>query len=709
MPAALTPRALLILLGLLLSLSTGANPVSTENVTASLVSERPQTRPGSAIDLLLVLEIRPHWHTYWSNPGDSGEAPRIQWDLPPGVWAGPLGFTAPELIRVGPLSNYGYSGLALHPVSLRIPADWPPGQPLRVKGQAHWLVCEEHCIPESADLELTIGVGDQESPPDPDLTGLFERARSGLPAGAISGALLAGTDGGARLELPFQGLESPAATDSFWFFPASWGLIEHGADQPWRLLADHGRARLVIDLTPGPAFSSTAPDGLLVVRRGDGTTRSYEVQTARGPAVESAPADEDMGLAAALGLALIGGLILNLMPCVFPVLVIKALSLAGQGGLPARARALHGLWYTTGVLMFFGLLALLLLGLRAGGAAVGWGFQLQYPPFVAVMAYLFLVLGLSLCGALTLGARLMGLAGAGAADGRSGAFMTGALAALIAAPCTAPFMGAALGFAVTLPWLPALAILLTLGLGLAAPFLLLSLWPGLARRLPRPGPWMETLKQLLAFPLFATAAWLLWVLSVQSGPRGLALALSGMLLLAFGLWVRERTRPRGQTLERLGRVAALAGLIAALWLGFSIPDQGGAGRADPDVGSAAASGGVIGHSPYSPERLAQARSQGRAVFVNMTAAWCITCLVNERVALSTDTVAQGFAAGDVLYLKGDWTSRDPTITDYLARFGRSGVPLYVYYPPGGEPRLLPQILTPSIVIQALAPGNGNGS
>jgi len=690
-------QAPLCALLLLAPLLAWGNPVSTANVTARLLAEHGPAVPGLPLDLLLALDIRPHWHTYWRNPGDSGEAPRIDWTLPPGVRAGPLQFPAPEVIRVGPLANFGYSGRALHPVTLRIPADWPVGEPIAVRAQAHWLVCEEYCVPESAVLDLTIPTAAQAGPSDPRVRDDFARARAGLPAGTIDGAELAGSPSGLRLSLPSAPLGGAPKTVRF--FPDAWGLIEHAADQPWRRRGD----RLEIDLTPGEAASATDPGGLLVVTEAAGPVRSFTLGVSRVapvPApVTAAPAPADLGLPLALGLAFLGGLILNLMPCVFPVLAIKALGLAGQAGLPARERVLHGLAYTAGVLVFFAGLTAILLGLRAGGTAVGWGFQLQYPPFVAIMAYVFLVVGLALAGALTLGGTLMGLGG-GLTAGRAGtgaAFGTGALAALVAAPCTAPFMGAALGYALTLAWPRALAILLALGLGLAAPFLALSLAPGLARRLPRPGVWMEHLKGFLAFPMLATAAWLVWVLSVQAGPTGVALVLAGMLVLSLGLWVRERTRMAPVGWQRAGAGAALTGLLLALWLGFATAGPTTAGArlaAEPTRGGLQA-------EPWSAARLAQARAQGRPVFVNMTAAWCITCLVNERVALNTQRVAAAFTAANVLYLKGDWTNRDPEIGAYLAGYGRSGVPIYVFYPAAGEPRVLPQILTPGGVVQAL--------
>lgn len=690
----------------------GANPVATEHVSARLLSRTLSVAPGQDAALVLVLDIIPHWHTYWRNPGDSGEAPRVDWRLPDGVGAGPLGFTMPARIRVGPLVNFGYSGRALHPVSLSIPPDWPVGTPVPIQAEVHWLVCAEHCIPESVTLSLELATSAEPGAPDPAAAPLFAAADAGLPEDRIRGRLSLDRDGGARLFVPVDpvlGRNRGESLRSVWFYPDQWGLIDHAAEQPWRIEAE----RLSLDLVPGAAVSASAAEGLLVVEDGSGRRRSFSILAERVETAGSAGADRDLGLLTALAFAFLGGLILNLMPCVFPVLAIKVAGLAGQSGLAARERARHGLAYTAGVLLFFALLAGALMLLRAGGQAVGWGFQLQYPPFVAAMAYLFLVLGLSLAGAVTLGGRLMGLAaGAGGGTGgrvaghfagRSGvggAFATGAVAALVAAPCTAPFMGAALGYAMTLHWAPALLVMSTLGLGLAAPFLLLCLWPGLARRLPRPGPWMETMKQALAFPMLATAAWLLWVIGVQAGPDGLALVLAGALTLSLGLWVRERTAMAAGRWPAFGAASALAAFLVAIWLAAETRPVS---LAPSDAGERQAS------EPYSAERLAEARAEGRRVFVNMTAAWCITCLANERVALSSTAVRNAFGERDVLYLKGDWTNREPRITDYLAGFGRNGVPIYVYYAPGQPPAVLPQLLTPSIVLDAIGAAGGDGA
>ncbi len=691
MPAAL---GLLLLALLAWPWPTLANPVTTDHVTARLVAERTPIAPGEMVDLALIFEIQPGWHTYWRNPGDSGDPPRLAWTLPAGVTVGPPRWPRPEVIPVGPLANYGYSGRALLLFALSLPATWPVGAPLRLQARADWLVCEEHCVPEFGFFELTIPTATATGAVDPVEVEPFAAARTGLPEGRLEGARISLE--GARLGLAIPTASLPFTPAAVGFFAGAWGLIEHAAPQPWRL--DEGLLRL--DLTPGTLSEDAPAEGLLVLTDAGGQVRSYEIAAVRDPPTQAISPGETIGLPLALAFALLGGLILNLMPCVFPILAMKALSLvkglAESGPAAAQQRVRQGLAYTAGVLLFFAALAGLLLALRAGGAAIGWGFQLQYPPFVALMASVFFVIGLSLAGAVNLGAGLMALGSGDSRRGHLGAFGTGALAALVAAPCTAPFMGAALGYAVTLSWPLALAIMLTLGLGLALPFLLLSLLPGLARRLPKPGPWMETLKEVLAFPMFAAAAWLVWVLSVQTGADGVALVSGGLLLLAFGLWLRERTRSLSPGWRRWGAILSLAALAGTLALGMATDRL-----VAPTGGTGSVCSGSLPSEPYSPERLAQARAEGRPVFVNMTAAWCITCLVNERVALSTVEVAQVFAEAGILYLKGDWTNRDPAITAYLAAHGRNGVPLYVFYPPGGEPMILPQILTPDLVLEGV--------
>ena len=699
--------------------------VETENVVAELVAETHRVKPGATIDLALVFDIRPHWHTYWKNPGDSGEPPRIVWDLPDGISAGPIQWPYPELIRVGPLANYGYSGRAVHLIPLSIPDDWAVGSPIDLRAQVTWLVCEEHCIPEEGTLSLRLEASGADAgsaatsagnAAAPEHRRLFADARARLPAPGPVVAALERSDPSAerasmQLRVPTAALGS--APTSATFFADNWGLIEYAAAQPWEVDGE----QLAMTLTPGPQPLTTSATGLLVIGTASGT-RAVQIDasepglavggdasTQAGAAAPGSPGEglvsaqvAPLGLPLALLFALLGGLVLNLMPCVFPILAVKALALAQQGDRPFRQRVLHGAAYTTGVLTLFVVVALLLLALRAAGVALGWGFQLQSPIFVVSMAYLFLLLGLSLAGVVTLGAGLMGVGSAAPAHGHLGAFATGALAALVAAPCTAPFMGAALGYAFIQPWPVALAVILALGVGMALPFLALTLSPALARRLPRPGRWMETLKQFLAFPMFATAAWLLWVLGQQVAAPGMGAALGGSVLLAFGLWSLEASRNVQGPWGRIGKVAAAASLAAVLWLVVAMVPNDPARQAQL---AAAAGDSELASAAFASDRLAEARSAGRPVFVNMTAAWCITCLVNERVALHRPAVVEAFAEQNVLYLKGDWTNRDASITDYLAGYGRNGVPLYVYYAPREEPKVLPQVLTESIVLDAL--------
>lgn len=719
-------RAALCVGGLAALLATApvpadSNRVVTDNVSARLLVEQDPIVPGTPVDLALHFEIRPHWHTYWRNPGDSGEPPRITWDLPDGVAVEPIRWPWPEVIRVGPLANYGYEGEVAHLMTLQVPADWPVGTPVDLAAEITWLVCEEECLPESGHFQLRLNTSARPGPIDAARADWFAAARAHLPQPHPVAAEI--TRDGERLQLrvPTAALPAldpvtldgvtPDPLTEIQFFGGEWGLIEHAAEQPWRL----DDTDLVMDLTPGLA-PSAQPSGLLVVHHAEGTL-ALEID-ASGSAVglgaelgaelggpDLAAAGGGLGLPLALAFALLGGIVLNLMPCVFPVLAIKAFSLARQGGAPLRTRAGHAIAYTAGVLTFFAAVAALLLALRAGGAAIGWGFQLQSPIFVALMAYLFLIIGLSLAGAVTIGTGLMGLGAQTTTSGHGGDFMTGALAALVAAPCTAPFMGAALGYAITLPWPLALLIMLTLGLGLALPFLLLALLPQLGRWLPRPGPWMETLKQFLAFPMFATAAWLVWVIAVQAGPGGVAAVLGGMVVLAFGLWLLERAPRDGSAVRDRGmRALGLTTLLIAIGLPLGMA---AVGTPPPPVGTSAGTGDPSASStaltaePFSVERLDAARAAGQPVFVNMSAAWCITCLVNERVALDRRAVAAGFAAQDVLYLKGDWTNRDPAITEYLASHGRNGVPLYVFYAPGQDPRVLPQLLTEALVLATI--------
>ena len=678
-------------------LPAAADEVRTEHVTAELVAENQSLVAGADNELALRIVPQAGWHIYWRNPGDSGLPTALDWNLPPGVAAGPLQWPYPHREVLGDIVNYGYDRETLLPVALHVPPDWPVGQALTAGAKARWLVCKDVCIPGSAELSLTLPVIAAGSTPSPDprTQPAFAQARAELPQPAPANWKVRFAIRGGDFTLGVEGAQLSGRDIEF--FPYANDLVKHSA--PQRVHNDPARElRLSQQLNEAYVKAPAQVDGVLVVHDGD-NVKAWEIHAQPGavtpvpPSAAPAPAlvpalpATEVGLWLALVFALLGGLILNLMPCVFPVLSIKSVSLIEARGAVARRQRAHALFYTAGVLLAFAALAGALLALRAGGRAVGWGFQLQQPVFVAALAYLMFAMALSMSGVVQFGVRLMGVGQSLAATGGyRGSFFTGVLAVLVATPCTVPFMGTALGYALTQPPAIAVAVFLALGLGMALPFLLLGYFPRLGAWLPKPGAWMETFKQAMAFPLYLSVAWLLWVLGGLSSRDGMALAAVGLVLLAFALWLWPRRGALAGTLK-------LAALAAALALLAAPPMR--AVPATPAPMAAAA------HESYTPQRLQELRSQGRTVFVNFTADWCLTCKFNERVALDNDAVRAAFAAHDVVWLTGDWTRYDPEITATLQRFGRSGVPLYLLYPKGGAPEVLPQLLTPAAVIDAL--------
>ncbi|NNM72691.1 protein-disulfide reductase DsbD family protein [Enterovirga aerilata] len=694
-----------------------AAPRAEDLVKAELVAEPSAVRPGEPFTVGVKLTMAPHWHTYWRNPGDSGLATEIRWSLPEGLQAGPIQWPVPQRIPVSHLVNYGYEGETILLTEITPPADLSPSRPLTLKADVSYLVCERECIPGEASLSILLPVAgpSEDGRPDPADKALFDRARAALPTPSpwtarteISGDKLLFS-----VEAPGLG---PGSIRSAYLFPFDETAIEHAAPQSLSARADGfaleikrsslsqgepaplggvlvleealdtGTVRHAVEIgappKASPAAAAVAPGTPAAAGPGAGTRQPAELTFA--------------GVAQAAFLAFLGGLILNLMPCVFPVLSIKVLSLVKHSGYPPALVRLNGLAYAAGVVGSFLLLAGILLAVRAGGAEVGWGFQLQSPAVVTALAFLLFAMGLSLSGVVELGTSLAGFGQRlDTRTGLPGSFLTGILATVVATPCTAPFMGTAIGFAMTAPAVVALAIFAALGLGLALPFLLLTFWPGLARHLPRPGRWMETLKQFLAFPIYATVAWLLFVLSQEVGPAGLFSALIGLVAVGFAAWALRLAAFREGWSRRAWQGGALAAILALVGLGIAIDRD----RVQGSASAAAASGEAW--QPFTQARLDQLRAEGRPVFVNMTAAWCITCIVNERTALSTEAVQQAFRSRQVAYLKGDWTNRNPEITRLLEQHGRSGVPLYVFYPPGGEPVVLPQILTQATVIDSL--------
>lgn len=691
-------HAWLALLCLLLPALARAEQAPHARVT--LLADVRGVLPGQPFTVGVQFKLDRGWHVYWQNPGDSGQAPRIDWQLPTGFAAGAIEWPHPAQVSAPPVVTYGYEDAVLLPVTVT-----PPEQAsgtVGLRGTVHYLVCKDLCLPEQAELALDLPVLDR-AEPDPAGQRAIAAARARLPR---------------QLPVPVNAarfgthvyLDWPAARDSSGaqFFPDREGQFKHSAGQTLERVGD--RLRLTLTAGKAPVERLT---GVLVDARGwdaagqvpalavDVPVRALEAAPPGGePVSRRVETTAGMGLALAAGLALLGGLILNLMPCVFPVLSVKVLSFIQLAhGDPGRVRR-HGLAFLAGVLASFWLLAGLLLALRAAGGGVGWGFQLQSPGFVAAMALLLTAVGLNLMGAFEVGLGLSRLAGSAPQPaGYPGSFLTGVLAVLVATPCTAPFMGAALGFALARPAAEALAIFTALGLGMAAPYLLLAQMPGLLARLPRPGAWMVTLRQGLAFPLFATAVWLTWVLGRQSGVDAVGLLLLAALGVGFAAWGAGHLQ-RGPQRRWLPGAVVLVGLGVAAVLGFAAAMRPAAMAATPARDATAT--GLIDWQPWSAQRVDELRAEGRPVFVDFTAAWCISCQVNKQVALDTDAVARRFADLGVAALEADWTRYDPAITQALAGFGRSGVPLYVYYPPGGAPRLLPAVLTPALVLEAVA-------
>lgn len=648
---------------------------STPRVEATFAAEHTRVPAGGDSSLLLHLDILEHWHTYWAFPGESGEETRIEFELPDGVTVGAMQWPTPQRIPFGPVVNYGYEGSADHLLTLSLDDDLAEGTVLPLTAHARWLVCKEECIPEEASFSIRLEVGPAQAAADSPAD--FAAARERLPLASPWPLEQPAAD---RLRIPGE-FDAEVLSHAY-FFADTWGRIQPSAGQSFEV----SDGALELRYTPGPAPGPLA-GVLTLVERIDGQEQRHGFAfTANGTAMPAATVEgiseaaAGLGLLLALALAFAGGILLNLMPCVFPVLSVKLLALTQHAHGEATALRRAGYAYSAGVLCCFGLIAVVLLLLRAGGEAIGWGFQLQEPWVIAALALLFFWLGLALSGWVEIGNRLMGVAGQH--SGRGGDFGTGLLAAVVATPCTAPFMGAAVGWAVLQPAAVAMSVLLALGAGMAAPFLALCFAPGLLRRLPRPGPWMIRLKEALAFPLYASAIWLVWVLARQAGPDAVALVLLCMLLLALTIWLSRQT-PALRGAPVAGLILA-AGLAIAMLPGLSTRPEA-----------------AVQATTVNATRIAELRAAGQPVFLNLTAAWCVTCLVNERVALRTDTVRQAFDAHGVTYLEGDWTDRDPEITALLEEFGRAGVPLYVIYPPTGTPRVLPQVLTPALVVDAL--------
>ena len=694
---------------LLFSAAAAAAPVKTPHVEAELIARTPAFQPGQPVELALRLKIIDHWHTYWQNPGDSGLPTRLTWTLPAGFSAAPIEWPYPKKLPLGPLMNFGYEGEVLHLVTVQTPASAKAGEAVTLAAKAEWLVCSDVCIPESADVSISLpGV---RSTPLPDVRWVeaFAKAHRALP-GKLQNWTTSATLAGGQLAIEFS---PPAGTSvslaNATFYPLREELIANAATQV--LSKTTSGFRLLIPAADPVNASLNSVDGVIVAADGwgaahDGNAVAFSAPLTRSSATSPQPAiapgltgsasrSDQMGLIAALLFALAGGLLLNLMPCVFPVLGIKVMSFARHAKSDPALLRKQGFAFLSGVLVSFWVLAGILIALRTAGEAIGWGFQLQSPLFVTFLATLFMLMALNLSGVFEMGLRLQTAAGSvepGGGRTLVDAFFSGVLATVVATPCTAPMMGAALGFTLSQPAILSILVFTAIALGMALPILTLSLVPQWLRYLPKPGAWMNTFRQFLAFPLFATVAWLTWVLGSQIGNDGAARLLFGLVIVALAAWLYGRWQ-----VSRPLRAIVGASLIAVCGLAIAWPDASRAGTA----GARQDDGWV----PFSTQKIAELRGQQKAVFVDFTATWCITCQVNKRVALNQEAVVKRFRELDIVRMRADWTVKDPEITRTLAEFGRNGVPLYLFYPASGEPRILPEILTPAIVLSAIEPGN----
>ncbi len=664
----------------------GPGPVKAQHLTAELVSLAPAIAPGGTLQVGLVLTLEEHWHVYWINAGDSGEPPKITWTLPDGIAAGPMQFPIPSRLPLGPLMDFGYEDEVAFPVQLTAASSLKPG-PIHLDAKVDWLVCREVCIPGKAHLGLNLTVSPDAAPAQP--VGALGEALTLIPKPLPSDAKFTVIGGQSDFVLT---LTTGKRETNAEFYPFDQEQIANAAPQQIESLPDGVRLRVrrsedlktlpatlhgVFKLSDEIAYDVTAP------------VTPGEVAAAPRATPPGATTSSVTTLTA-IGLAFLGGIILNLMPCVFPVLFLKGLALLQSSGQERKHLRSHGLVYTLGILVSFWVIVGVLLALRAGGSQAGWGFQLQSPIFLTLLAAGIFFFALSLAGLFDIGLSLTSVGGELAQkQGYTGSFFTGVLATIVATPCTAPLMGAAIGFALAQPAPITFSIFTALGLGLATPYLLLSFQPAWTRLLPRPGAWMEIFKQLTAVIFFATVIWLVYVYGSlfaggASGGQGIyrvALLLGCFLMLAVAGWVLGKWPARWTS-----TIAAI--LIAALGLAIPLYQP-------KDT--------TLVWTPYSQQALDQARAAGHPVFIDFTAAWCLSCQVNERLVLRSADVQQQFSKNNVTLLKADWTQYDPEITRQLASINRSGVPTYVIYPApvNSAPDVLPELLTKDIVLAAL--------
>jgi len=668
----------------------GPGPVKAQHLTVEMISAGPQIAAGGTQTVAFVFSMEDGWHVYWKNAGYAGFPPRVKWALPDGITVGPLQFTAPERLPLDTNVDYGYEGSVAYPVTVeaakKIKAD--RSGMVHLAAEVSWLVCKEVCIPGKAKLGLDLKLAPLGTAVshEGEKVGELGAALKGMPKPLPANFKLSATSSGNEIVL--TAITGTSETDAE-FFPAEQDVIADTANVATDVLPDG--TQLHFTKSPNAKPMSQYLSGVLKMATGE----SYllEVPIVAGPppvkpaSTSLVASGSSVTAFSAVALAFVGGVLLNLMPCVFPVLFLKALSLLQASSAEKSHVRSHGVAYTLGIVASFWLIVAALLALRAGGRELGWGFQLQSPGFVVVLASFLFFFALSLAGMFDLG---LSLTSAGDSltkkGGYTGSFFTGVLATVVATPCVGPFMGAAIGFALSQPSLVTFLVFTSLALGLAAPYLLLTLKPSFVKLLPKPGAWMDLLKQVTALPLFFTVIWLVYIygrLAAEQGTLRMAMLLCGLMLIAVAAWVLGHWPVR-----RSSTIVAILLCVAAI----AVPLYASHEEKQP-----------IAWQQFSADAVQQARSQGKAVFVDFTAAWCLSCQVNERVVLNSSEVSRELHAPNVVAMRADWTQYDPKITAALQAVGRSGVPTYIVYPanPSAAPDVLPELLSKSVVLDAL--------
>ncbi|MCH2457097.1 MAG: thioredoxin family protein [Henriciella sp.] len=691
-----------------------AQPVDGGHARVELISERETAIPGETVWFGLSFEMDDEWHIYWKNAGDAGIPPRAYWDDQTTMDAeaiGEIDWPLPELLPVveGEIMDYGYSGEIVLPFPVQIPES--ATGPVRLGGEIDYLICKDICIPESVDLAVTLDVGPQQVP-DRENGARIADALGDVPV-QFSGETSLTADGESWI-LSAAGGELVGVSGETRFFPDGHEIV-HATPQPVKF----GEQGVAIELTPVRAGMPEALTGLIRVAVDGAKPVAVRISASEGDLLPGTSGlGSSGGNGAAIGggagglptspsngsgginffllisSALLGGLILNLMPCVLPVLSIKAIGMVQVAASGERSELRkHGLWYTAGVLISFAVTGLVFIALRAAGQFVSLGFQLQYPAVVAALALIMVVIGLWLLGVVNIGTSVQNVgSGLAGRQGSAGAFFTGVLAAVVGAPCVGPFVVGALGAVLNEPWPVVMAVFLMLGLGLAMPFLVLSYVPGLHKSLPKPGLWMERLKQAFAFPMFLTAAWLITVLGNHPAAGATAF---GAVILAFGVWLVSVAGGR----LRSGIVAVGAALVL---VGIVWPVASGLQEAPATSGAAASYAAAYEPEPWSPARVEELIGEERGIFVDFTASWCATCQVNKRTTLKREDVLQAMEDANVTFLVADFTRPNDEISDELKRRGSPGVPMYLLYAPGKpEPEILPTLLNPGMLKRKL--------